>query len=211
VTAFATADDFEVRIGLTLDDDEKNRVDALLGMAADLIRNAARQEISLVENDVLTMPGTNADRIALPERPVVSVASVTLDDLELTEGSIWWLDGDTIVRLGWPRPGYGYPVVVGGNVFTFGRGFGWPKQTLAITYTHGYADDDLPGLVKTISLEAVTRVWVNPGAVARETVGDTSTVYDNMRFSPTGLLLTKDEIRSIRRLFGYRAASVSLG
>jgi len=38
------------------------------------------------------------------------------------------------------------PVVVG--LGWCGPGFGWPRQPLVITYTHGYADDEIPGLVK---------------------------------------------------------------
>jgi hypothetical protein len=211
VPQFATSDDLAARLGLTLDSDEETRAGVLLTLASGLIQDAAKQEIELVEGDVLTMPGTNADHITLPERPVVSIASITLAGAALAEGRYWYLDGDTIRRISslYTR-GFSQldgPFLLGS---AGGVGFGLPTQTLAITYTHGYADDEIPGTFKVICLEAAVRCVVNPGAVARETVGNTSTVYDNNRFAPTGLLLNEDEKRQIRRLVGTRARSVSV-
>lgn len=203
--AFATADDLAARLGIVLTGAEGTRATTLLALASELIQDVVKQKISLVEDDVLSMPGTVEDRIALPERPVVSVDSVMLDDVALTEGSDWYLDGATIYR----RALVFNPTIgVLDGPFLLGSGFGTPLQTLAITYTHGYADDDVPGTVKAVCLEAVVRCFVNPGAVARETVGNTSTVYDNMRFSPSGLLITDDERRTLKRLFGARSLSV---
>jgi len=199
MTQFATAAEFAARFGITLTDDEETRADGLLAMASGLIQDEVKQTIALVEDDVLTMPGTSDDRITLPERPVVSIASVELAGTPLVEDSDWYLDHGTIIGTivddAWPSSG----------------GFGVPTQTLQITYTHGYDDDEIPGIVKGVCLEVVVRVWVNPGAVARETVGDTATVYDNMRFSPSGLLLTNDESRKLRRFFGDRMRSIAMG
>ena len=206
---FATHDDLATRLGLIFSQAEQTRADALLTSASALIQDEAKQVIALVTNDVWETPGTTDEVIRLPERPVVSVASVTLDGQPLVQGTDWYLDGDSIRRI---------PVVTtvltGGLIdeaFTFplGTGFGWPAQTLAITYTHGYAT--IPGTVKEICLEAVVRVWVNPGSVAREAVGNTLTVYDNNRFSPSGMLLTDDEKKALRRFFGRTAKSIQIG
>lgn len=207
--AFATADDLAARLGLTLTDAEQARATTLLDLATGLIQDEAKQTILLVTDDVLSIPGTTDEMIKLPQRPVISVASVTLDGVPLTEGSDWYRDGNVIARI----PAI-TTVLTGGLIdeaFTFpmGTGFGWPAQTLEITYTHGYAV--VPESVKAICLEMVVRVWVNPGSVARETVGNTATVYDNMRFSPAGLLLTAAEQRVIRRMFGRSAKSITIG
>lgn len=209
---FVSSNDLAARLGLELTVEEGTRADALLVMAFALIQDEARQTILLVEDDVLTMPGTNADHITLPQRPVVSIASITLAGAPLTEGRDWYLDGDTIRRISslYTR-GFGQldgPFLLGS---AGGVGFGLPTQELVITYTHGYADEDIPGSINTICLESAIRCVVNPGAVARETVGNTTTTYDNNRFAPTGLLLNSDEKKTIRRLFGTRARSVSLG
>lgn len=208
MTQFATHGDLAARLGLTLTDAENTRADALLTLSSGLIQDVVGQTIELVENDVLRMPGTVEDRITLPQRPVVSIASVMLDEVTLVEGSDWYLDGATIYRRAVVfNPQLG---LIDGP-FLLGSGFGTPLQTLAITYTHGYADDDIPTTVKAICMEAVVRCFVNPGAVARETVGNTSTVYDNMRFSPSGLILTDDERRTLKRLFGAQSLSVPIG
>lgn len=199
---FATSDEFAIRIGLDLTDDEAIRADALLARASGLIQGEAKQTIVLVEDDVLTMPGTTDERVTLPERPVIAVASVTLDDVALTEGASWYLDRNTLVRRS------GLSMLPGGLLDEdFTRGFGSPTRTLAVTYTHGYPADDLPPIVKGICLEAAVRVWVNPGAAVYEAVGDTSTRYD----SPGGLLLTANEARQLHRLFGNAARSITIG
>jgi hypothetical protein len=202
---FATADDLGVRLGITLDDGEVTRATALLAQASGLIENEARQKIELV-TETITMRGTNRDRITLSERPVVSVASVTLDGSALAEGTDWYLDGDELVRLSST-----VSILSNGIVGSLGFGFGYRWQTLAITYTHGYDVDDVPQVVRSICLEMAVRVWVNPGSVARESEGVTSVVYDNMRFSPTGLLMTGDERRAIRRFFGVRVRAIQIG
>lgn len=211
MTQFATHDDLAGRLfmgnGNVLTSPEQTAADALLTLASGLIQDVTGQIIELVEDDVLTMPGTPEDRIELPERPVVSVASIMLDDVALTEGSDWYLDGATIYR----RAAFFSPSIgVLDGPFLLGTGFGTPLRTLTITYTHGYADDAIPATVTAICMEAVVRCFVNPGAVARETVGNTSTVYDNMRFSPSGLILTDDERRTLKRRFGARALSVPI-
>lgn len=210
MTQFAEYSDFETRLGITLTTDEQTRVDSLLTDASGLIQDAAGQEIAYHATDTLTIPGTNAERIPLPERPVVSVESVTIDGRELVEGTDWYLDGDQIARFATLNL-----INVGGAFdrvdapFLLGSGFGRPNQELVIVYTHGY--EAVPKTFKEICLEAVVRVWVNPGSVARATVGNTSTVYDNNRFSPTGLLLTEDEQRRIRRIVGGKARSIQIG
>jgi hypothetical protein len=209
-STFATPDDLAARLGLDLDDGEQARATLLLADATGLIQDEARQNIFLVENDTLTIRGTTDERVKLPERPVVSIASVTVAGRQLAQEQDWVRDGNELVRI----PINTVFAVIGRLdqvVYPYTPGFGWEGQILEIVYTHGYADDDLPGFCKSICLEAVVRVWVNPGSVARETIGDTSTVYDNMRFAPTGLLLNDDERRTIRRFFGRRSRSITIG
>lgn len=208
---FADHTDLATRLGLTLSASDQTRADALCVIVSGMIQEESKQKIEKVTDDVYDLPGTPDEMIKLPEHPVVSVSSVTLDGQPLVEGSDWYLDGDSIRRI----PAV-TQVLTGGLIdeaFTFplGTGFGWPAQTLSITYTHGYDATNIPQTVKAICLEAVIRVWVNPGSVARQHVGDTQTVYDNMRFSPSGLLLTDDEKKTIRRVFGRTMKSIQVG
>ena len=207
---FASVDELAARLGIAFDTDERDRAQTLLQIATGLIQDEAEgQLIVLVENDTITMPGRNDEVIVLPQRPVVSVSSVILDGDVLAEGVNWYLDDAGAIRR------LTMPTVLGAMDAIFDAplgqfiGFGYPYQTLQITYTHGYAT--IPNLYKAICLEAVVRVWVNPGSVARATIGDTSTVYDNNRFSPTGLMLTDDERRAIRKQIGKRARGLWIG
>lgn len=203
MTQFATNADLATRLGLTLTSAEQTRADALLTLASALIQDETDQTIALVANDSLTMRSTYAERIRLPQRPVVSVSSVTITPQGGTEMLIgddtYYVEGDELVRAS-------FPIRYQQFFADWTRGWLGPLFTITVVYTHGYAADAIPAAVKTACLEMVTRVWVNPGSVARETVGDTSTVYDNMRFSPSGLFMTDAEKaavnRSVRRLAG---------
>jgi hypothetical protein len=64
-------------------------------------------------------------------------------------------------------------------------------------------------VVKTVCMEAVRRVWVNPGAVVSEGVGDTRQAYGDA--APGGLLLTPlEKARLNDVLLGYQAGTVAL-
>jgi len=202
LSAFATPADLGFRLDLTIPDEDERAL-ALLDQASRLVRDAAGQTINEVTDDELSMPGTRADRITLPERPVVSIASVVLAGSALAEGSQWYLKGSTIYRLRDLFIGYGRS--------HYYRGFGWPRQTLVITYTHGYADAAIPGLVKAITMEAVARVWNNPEGLISERVGDTDVTFASYREPNRGMLITDGERKQLRRFFGDRGLSVTAG
>lgn len=202
---FASTDDFAAMLGISLTANEEDRATTLLALASGLIREAANgQTISLVTDDVYTRKGTTDQRILLPQRPVVAVSSVTLDGAALTADSDWYLDGDELVRR---TATLVTPAVL--EAETLSAGFGYEWQTLEITYTHGF--ETIPNLVRTIALEAVVRAWVNPGRLIQQTVAGTETTFAPYADPPRGLLLTKTEIRAIRRKFGSRGGSVWVG
>lgn len=187
---FATNAELAARLGLTFSAAEQARADALLTSASGLIQEHTGQTILLVSNDSFTRPGSYSDRIGLPQRPVVSVASVTVDGTALTAGSDFYIDGDELVRMGTASPWHGLPA----------PGWGNPWQSIVVVYTHGYAT--IPARIKAICQEMVVRVWVNPGSVIQESVGDVQTTYAPYVQPPRGLLLTdaeKDELNDIFR------------
>lgn len=204
MTAFATHDDLAARLGITLTTDEQTRADTLLALASGLIQQESRQKIELVTDDEYVIRSSYDDRIRLPQRPVVSVSSVVL---QLIGGSVsftvpsntYYIDNDELVRTS-------FPLAVQYAFAQYARGWLGPLFQATITYTHGFAV--IPELVKAICMEMVVRVWVNPGTVAREQIGDTMTVYDNMRFSPTGLLMTTEEKEQLNELLRRRLGTV---
>lgn len=88
MAAFATHSDLASRLGVTFASDEETRATGLLGLASDVIRRAARQQIDQGTSTV-TVRGA-AGRILLPERPVISINDVT-------PAGGWKLDGDYLV------------------------------------------------------------------------------------------------------------------
>jgi len=202
MTQFATNADLAARLGLTLTASEQTRADTLLTLASGLIQQETKQTIALVTNEVYTRPGDYDTRVRLPQRPVVSVASVVLNGVTLVAGTNFYVDRDELVRLNWNS------VIQDSSFGLPWAGWGFPWWSLVVTYTHGYAA--IPELVKAICMEMVVRVWVNPGAVARETVGNVSTVYDNNRFAPTGLLMNDDEKRELNKLLRRHSSSMVL-
>jgi hypothetical protein len=202
MTAFATATDLANRLGLTLTTDEVARATALLADASKNVIDATGQDILLVDDDEYERPGTRDRRILLPQRPVVSVASVKIDDVEVSD---WYLVGSELVR-----GSRSSSLLLDSLIDGCGWSWGEESQTLTITYTHGYAADALPGIVKNFTLEQVVRVWVNPGSVIQESEGDTQVIYAPFAAPPAGLALTNSEISKLKRFFGVRASSVQV-
>lgn len=175
---------------MTFTSDEQSRADKLLTQASGLIQAEARQRIELVTGDTLTVPGRTDARLRLPERPIVSVSSVTLDGETVITGvdpANYFQTADYLVRL---------------------SGWGLPDQALQVVYTHGYAV--IPDEIKAVCCEQVVRAWVNPGNVLRESYGSDLVMYGAGMTIPTGLLLTPEEQRVIHYVLRRPAASVSL-
>lgn len=193
--ALATTEDLQARLGIEFTAAEHVRARELLELSSALIRREAGQHISLVEDDVLTIRGTDTQRLRLPERPVGDVTSVTLDGTVI-DALGYYVSGDELVRFGWGSTAFGSPL------------FGYPSQELVITYTHGYAAGDIPGEVVAICLEAVVRVWVNPGAVVSESIGSVQTTYSVS--AVPGLMLTEDERQALNRVLGRSIGQVQL-
>lgn len=201
VSRFASADELAARLGLFFSEAENARANILLDMASALIRSETDQTIYAVTDETLTRSGTPESSIRLPQRPVTSVASVSIDGAPLAS-TAWFLSGDEVARS---------RATLGAGFFGVGlsgSGFGGPQHTVTVVYSHGFPVT--PGIVKSVCLEMVVRVWVNPGAVARESVGNTSAVYDNMKFSPSGLVMTDDERKAVNKLTRRVAGTVNL-
>lgn len=207
MSQFASADDFAARIGVTLTDAEVARANLLLTRASGIIQKAMKQNIALVTDDTYVRPGDYSSAVRLPERPVVSVSSVVLDDNQgnpttLVQAENFYIENDTLIRLNWNA------VIQDSSFGLPWAGWGFPWWTLTVDYTHGYTE--IPEPAPTICMEMVVRAWVNPGSVARQTIGNVATVFDNMRFSPSGMLLTDQEQADLADVFRRHTGTVGL-
>lgn len=194
---FASSDDLAARLGVVFTDDEFIRADALLSMVSEEIVSVTGQQIELVSGDEVSLPGRLAVELVLPQRPVVSVESVFINGIELVEGTQWYLDGDAMRRFrGLPVNTFPWPIST--------VNWGLPWQTVDVTYTHGF--DETTGIVKAVCLEAVIRVWVNPGAIREESYGSTQVTYQKA----DGMMLTADEKRQLDNFLRRTQGSVKL-
>jgi len=192
----ASADELAARLRVEFDATEKAQAEKLLELASGLAQRAARQTIAQVEDDTLTLRGTRESAVRLPERPITSIKSVKLDGEEIGEDE-WYIDGADLVR------SRGRVVNLAESETAQYGGWGHPEVELEIVYTHGYAS--VPDAIKAIVIEAAARVWINPGAVESEQYGSERTSYRT-----TGLVLTKDEKRTVRETVRLGGESVSV-
>src|SRR6185503_10518454 len=110
-------------------------------LASDVVRAKLRQTITLVEDDELRIEGACDDRVRLPERPVIEVASVMVDGL-LFPSSGYNVIGDELVLV---QDSGTFASIASGLGYLAGRG-----STLDIVYSHGYAA--VPPAIKGLAL-----------------------------------------------------------
>lgn len=175
---FASADDLRLFLRRTSIDTEA--AEQVLGMAADTIRAELGQQLDYVENDLFVAgPGTGRV-LLLPELPVVEVSRVVEYGLDLVDGEGYtWSHAGTLTRLGgcWPVE----------------------PRAVTVTYSHGFAVDELPGVLRTVSVMLAGRAYVNPDRATQISIGDTSRSYGTGGKAPSGLLEPTDYERRLLR------------
>lgn len=174
---FATPTDLRHFLGINHDNLDMGRAKRLLTQATELIRGAARQRIERVTGDVATLIGRGEAVLLLPEQPVVSVTSITVDAVLLAAanydaseaGVLRRLDGDT-----W--------------------GLHSDPATIVVTYTHGYSP--LPQDVRAICLSVAGRAYTfrQPGAESLALDG----LSEARGFAPD-MILTVQEQRALAK------------
>ena len=198
--SFATAAELGVYLNRTLTSGQEDQADMMLAQATEAIRAEARQTISRVTSDVVVLRGNWGSTLVLPQRPVVSVASVDIDGTVLAADSGYSWDGqETLYRGDWEIINDTWsPRTVNASLF-----WGGAMAQVNVTYTHGFADGhDKLNLVKGICLAMVARTVPNPGgAVTGETLGPYSVTYGTTTQGGT-VGLNASERRIIRKAFG---------
>lgn len=117
MASFATSADLAARLKKTFSQADTDQAELLLAGATARIRALTGQWISEVENDVFTTDAPVSRVLWLPERPVTSVASVTLDGVAVTD---WVLRGSRLRRaVPWATACEESEVVI---VYTHGHG-----------------------------------------------------------------------------------------
>lgn len=158
---------------------------------------ADNQRILRVTDDNLTIMGLTSRWLALPQIPVVSVASVTLDGVALTA-----------VSPGGATTGYRR---VGNKLW---RTEGWqtyvgePSQ-VAVVHTHGYATGDQNlELARGAVLSIARLAYDNPSGVSSEKIDDYAVAYERA----AAVMEASPNLRaSLARKYGRRGGLVRIG
>lgn len=166
--AFATSADLATRLKRTFSSAESDQADLLLAGATAEIRALTGQWISEVVDDVFTTDAPLSRVLWLPERPVTSVASVTVDGTAVTD---FHRRGSRLIRSAPWATCEGSEVVV--------------------VNTHGYNDEDERfDLARSACMAMAGPQMGNPQNLKSETIDDYTRVFgDYADSTPLGKAL----------------------
>ena len=191
---FATAQEIADRLGVSFSTAEETQADAYCEDASDLIREYCRQELSLSTGLVMRREAPEGPWLDLPQRPVVSVSSVTVNGQAVTDYS---QIGDRLYRVyGWAWPSVDTipPMAIYGL-----------KSIVEVTYDAGNAT--VPNAVAATCRRMVIRAMSNPTGVARESIDD----YTVQRLSDRGGVFLDDDDKKALRRYRRGAFEVNMG
>ena len=185
------------QLASALQEDVNNATaDVWLAAATAVVQEAAGQRILLVENEQITLTGSTASWLRLPQAPVRSVSSVLLDGAAVSGGPSG--SGGSTYRLRGAR---------------LWRGDGWQRYVgepseITVVYSHGY-DSDEQGieLARGTVLGLARAPYANPSAVSREQIDDYQVAYQTVS---AAMEASKYLRRALRRQYGPRAGLASL-
>ena len=193
---FATVAELEAYTGASIATD---RARLLLDMASAAIRAHARQTLTQATTTAV-FPGTFAEKLVLPERPVTAVTTVIIGDTTLSVDTDWVWDGAHTLYRGTTVDGV--LSVNGPDYLINGWGdWGGPGAQVSVTYTHGFAT--IPGVVKGVCLALAARTLGSPDGVNSESVGSYSVSYSRTG----GAVSLLDEERALLDRYRVRVFS----
>lgn len=193
--AFATVQEFANYMQA---DVQTSAAEPALEAATSMIQTETGQHFYLVADDVLTIPSEGSSLIRLPQRPVLSIASVTSRYLGETAETPRLADMDYIASgstLRWAAGSY-----YRSNPRWSSLGWDWP-EFVTVTYTHGYAT--IPMDVQYACLAMAAEFYSSPDGVRYEAIEDYSWRRDDAGKSPAWLML-----KNVVRRYGDATASV---
>jgi hypothetical protein len=167
----------------------------LVECATAVVQEAAGgQRLVAVSGDTATLIGTTDQWLDLPQRPVTSVTSVTLDGTALVAGT----DADEYKLFGsrlWRTDGWQ----------TY---YGQPSEVV-IVHDHGYATGSQNlQLARSSVLSLLRSVYGNPEGLTRVQIDDYAEAYSALS---TAMEASSGLRAAIRRQYGRRAGLVRLG
>ncbi|MFR9807068.1 hypothetical protein ACL02T_32945 [Pseudonocardia sp. RS010] len=183
MSAFNTAARLRTLARKTTDQLPDDLADLILEEASQAVRDELGQQVDRVVDDVWISGPGRGRVLLLPQLPVTDVASVELDNDPLTAASYSWSMAGVLKR----------------------SGCDWPDEPglVVVTYTHGYAPDQIPETIRSVTLQVAARFALNPDQVTQLSIGDYSRSWASSGEGRTGRAELTEWER--RRLAPYRA------
>lgn len=174
-TPLATQADLEAALQRTLDPAQAAMA---IRRASARVRKHCRQQITVVENETVTLPG-NGRVLWLPQRPVIVDDTHPLTVVELfgiTNQEYTALEGRDFTRIG-------TQLTRGESWWTPTRLMGWPwlrpqgvwAQRVRVTYSHGYTE--IPDDIVDVVLDLAAMNMTNPQGLRSESIDDYSRTF----------------------------------
>lgn len=151
----AAATDLPTWLGYTDVTTVSDRTQLALEVATGWVQGYTGQRLVAVANEAAKIRNRRqVQELFLPERPVTSVTSVTVEGVVYSAATDWTLYGDSLLTSSGK-----------------GRWSFWP-EFMTVTYSHGYAS--APQDIRGVVLSAAARIVGNPGGNTSWTVGGVS-------------------------------------
>lgn len=191
------------------------QAELLLDMISADVEEAAGVPIESGSGTVL-LPGSWSRDLILPAGPIRSISSVSINGNALGSGEYLWNERSLIRRASgdvaslseedlsveWSMFG------LGGATWRAGHHWGGPASTIRLNYSWGF--DDVPGVVKALTLRIAARTIGNVSDVTQESLASYSVTYSSSaRFS--GSHVSDGERRRLRRMFGSSGGTITVG
>jgi hypothetical protein len=203
----ATQSDLEAALHRTVD---AAQAAMALRRASARVRKYCRQDISLVENDTITLPG-NSRLIRLPQRPLVVDDSHPLTVLELfgvSSEEYATLEGRDYTRIG-------SELTRGEAWWAPTRLMGWPwmrpqgiwAPRIRVTYSHGYSE--IPDDIVDIVLDLAQMGMTNPQGLRSESIDDYSRTFASETIGGAQLTADHKEVLRPYRVSAFSVAPVT--
>ncbi len=187
MTALATLDDLEVRLGTAPADED--RAAAVLDDVSATIRAYTGQEFTLVTDDEVRLR-VRGGSVRLPQRPVVDVTSVL--STEATELVFQWDSGEVVHLAGFMQA-----AIYSFEVEPFRTSDPW----VDVTYSHGY--ETVPADVVSVACQMAGRAYgrtSDTSGVTQESIaGYSYSVGAAAAAGPMGMLADERRILDLYR------------
>lgn len=203
-----TADELSAWVGTAI---PQAQADLFIAAATALVVAETGQTLTRVTGDTIVLDGTSDQWLALPQRPVTAVTSVTMQDANLQpvllDTTQYTVRGNRLWRAwGWQFSQVFLPPVrmLGYQYLTYP-----PPSQVTVVCDHGW-DAGAPELelARMAVFTLGAGVFANPSGSRSVTVDDYSETFAD---SVAGMQLTEGTKAALRRRYGHSAGSVRPG